>query len=386
MTKENKSKLNLRATLIMYALIPLVTAGILLSLMVISKSSKEMKRWTNDSLLQVIKETGTAFDEATATNEATLQTFASAPVVKEYLLDPENKELATKAQQYTVDFFSHLEGWEGLYIADWDTTVMTHSSVPAIIGKVLREGDSRESLRNLMLGTDGVYNTGIMTSPSSGEIVMSLYYPVLDDNGNPIGYVGSGTFVNNVAAKYADVSSLKKSTAYIYYVSADGVMLYHPNVEKIGNPVENAAVKHLVSELEKGNSPEPDCITYEYKGANKYAAYYIGKNDAYIAVLTADEKDVLSGTKSIKLWVVIIVIASIIFFTILAVLIAQLIAKPLVEVAKSIEKLGTGDVTVNCNAQAHIKETVSIIRSFKTLRSALADSIGSVKASADTLS
>ena len=385
--KENKARLNMRATLILYALIPLISAALVLSIVLINKSSTEMKKWTNDSLLQVATQTGKAFDDATKTNEIILKSFATSPVVVDYLKDPANEELAARAQQYTVDYFSSLEGWEGLYIADWDTTVMTHSTVSAIIGKVLREGDARDSLHDLMLGAkNGVYNTGIMTSPSSGEIVMSLYCPVFDENGTPIGYVGSGTFVNNEAAKLSDVSGLGKTSAYIYYVDNVGTMLYHPNPDKIGQPVENAAVKSLVAKLEAGESPAPDCIVYEYKGAVKYAAYYIGKDDAYILVLTADEKDVLSGITAIKTWTILITLLSVVLFATIAILIAQVIAKPLISVAKSIEKLGTGDVTADCDASSHIKETVNIIASFKKLKVALSDSIGAVKTSADILS
>ena len=374
----------MRLTLILYALVPLVCSALILSLVINIKSSSEMKIWTNDSLLQAINQTGNAFDQATATNETILQSFAAAPVVKEFLKKPGDPALAAKAQEYTVEYFSAIEGWEGLYIADWDTTVMTHSAGEGIIGKVLREGDSRETLRSQILGAKGVYNTGIMTSPSSGQLVMSLYYPVMDD-GNPIGYVGAGTFVVSVAEKISDVSGLNKSSAYIYYVDREGTMLYHPDQSKIGNPVENAAVKGLVADLAAGKHPTSDCVEYEYKGATKYAAYYVGEGESYIAVLTADEKDVLSGIGAINRWTIIISILCVAAFTVIALAVARVIYVPLVAVSESISRLGTGDVTVECNASSHIKETISIIESFRSLKAALASSMRSVKDSAAVL-
>ncbi|MCR5419312.1 MAG: hypothetical protein K6E84_10385 [Lachnospiraceae bacterium] len=372
------AKLDLRTTLILFALIPLVCSSIILGIVMISKSNSEMKKWTNNSLLQVIKQTGAAFDTATLTNEAILQSYASAPVLKEYLKDPGNAELAEKAQQYTVDFFAAQDGWEGLYIADWNTQVLTHSSVPAIIGKVLREGDSLEQLRSQILGADGVFNTGIMTSPSTGDLVMSLYYPIMDGD-TPIGYAGAATYVSTVASKISDVSDLGKSSAYIYYVDREGTMLHHPDESKIGNPVENAAVKGLVADLQAGKHPEPDCITYKYKGKNKYAAYYVGKDDAYIAVLTADESDVLSGITSIKTVTIVICIICIIIFATAAILVARLIATPLKLVAAAISQLATGDVTVTCDAQSIIKETISIIDSLKLLGKMFGKSVRTVK-------
>ncbi len=385
MNEKNNSRskgiLNLKITLIMYAIIPLLCATVILSVVLISKSTKEMNTLTNNSLLQVIDQTGAAFDTAVITDENLLQSYASAPIVKEYLKNPNDAKLAEEAQQYTVDFASSLEGWEGLYIADWNTQVMTHSAAPAIIGKVLREGDSLTTLRNQILSVDGTYNTGVMTSPSSGELVMSLYYPVMD-NGEPIGYVGGGIFVKDIAAKISDVSALGHSTAYIYYVDSVGTMLYHPDESKIGNPVENEAVKGLVAKLEAGEHPEPACITYKYKGAKKYAAYYVGKDDTYIAVLTADRKDVMSGINATKLWTVVICVLCIVVFVVLALLVENLIASPLRKIAKAVEILSTGDVTVECDAKSNIKETVSIINAFRDLKQALSSSMSSVKDSA----
>lgn len=379
--KKGKAILDMRMTLILYALIPLVCSSLILSIVLINKSSSEMKTWTNNSLLQVVEQTGAAFDTATLTNEDILRSYSSAPVVVDYLKNPTDSELAEKAQQYTVDFFASLDGWEGLYIADWNSQVMTHSTAPGMIGVVLREGDALEGLRNSMLGANGVFNTGIMTSPSSGNLVMSLYYPIILD-GEPIGYVGGATYVNVVAAKVSDVSSLGRSSAYIYFVDKEGTMLYHPDESKIGNPVENAAVKGLVAQLEAGQHPTPACIEYEYKGAIKYAAYYIGKDDAYIAVLTADEADILSGISSIKKTTIIICLICIIAFMALAIFVARIISAPLKKIAGAIGELSTGDVTVECDAHSIIKETVSIIDAFRILRNALTTSMRSVKDSA----
>ncbi|MBQ6574992.1 MAG: hypothetical protein IJL90_02660, partial [Lachnospiraceae bacterium] len=197
--------------------------------------------------------------------------------------------------------------------------------------------------------------------------------------------VGCGVFVNSIASRVTDVSGLGLSSAYTYFVDREGTMLYHPDESKIGNPVENAAVKGLVARLAAGEHPAPDCITYEYKGADKYAAYYVGEGDHYIAVLTADAKDVLAGINATRTTTIIICIVCIVFFMILAMFIERIISAPLKNIADSIEKLSTGDVTVECNAQSHIKETLSIINAFKALKNALSTSMKSVKESAFVL-
>lgn len=384
-TKEKgNGKLSLRTTLILFAMLPMLFTTIFLSIALISKTSSEMNKSTGNSLVTIIEGTGNSFDYATDTAKRTLQGFSTAPIVKEALLHPDDPEIIAEANQYTNEFFSKLDGWEGLYIATWNTKVLTHQ-VDAVIGKILREGDSLTGLQNSILSANGVYNTGIITSPASGMLTQSFYYPVMD-NGKPIGFVGGGTFVNDVAESISDVSSLGLSSAYIYYVDGQGTMLYHPNADKIGNPVENAAVKELIARIENGEHPEPGCITYEFKGTNKYAAYYVGEDEHYIAVLTADESDVLSGVNATKTSTLIFCIIAVVVFSVIAILVERKISTPLTKVSEAITELSTGDVTVDTDAVSHINETLNIITAFKTLRGALNDSMGAVKCSANLLS
>ena len=378
------SGLNMRLTLILFALIPLVVTSLTIGTISIAKSQKEIKNYTHDSLVQIIDAIGNSFDTIVIKNKEALKAYATSPVLKDYLHDPGNAQLAAEAQQYTLDYFGSLDGWEGLYLADWNSQVMTHPNVP-VIGMVLREGDKLTGLQNSMTSaSDGVFNTGIMTSPASGALIMSIYTPVME-NGTPIGFCGGAFYVGKIADKIADVSGLNLSSAYVYFVDKEGIMIHHPNEEKIGNPVENAAVKGLVEQIGKGEHPAPDVIEYEYKGKTKYAGYYIGANEHYIAVLTADEDDVLSGVNAIKTLVLVTCIVCIILFSILALVLERAISVPLIGISKALDKLSTGDVTATCKVNTHIKETISIVNSFQVLRSALSSSMGSVKDAADTL-
>ncbi len=80
------------------------------------------------------------------------------------------------------------------------------------------------------------------------------------------------------------------SGSYAYFVSADGIMVYHSNAEKIGNSVENAAVKAITSRLSSGEKPSSigdGSVVYEYKGEDKFAGYAF-TDGGNIVVVTGD--------------------------------------------------------------------------------------------------
>ena len=383
-SKGKASGINMRVMLLLFALIPLLVSTITIGIVSTEKSKSEIKTYTHDSLVQVVEGVGNSFDTIVNKNKEALKAYATAPILKEALADPSNADIAAKAQQYTLDYFGSLNGWEGLYLADWNSQVMTHPNAP-VIGMVLREGDKLTSLQDSMLSApDGVFNTGIMESPASGHLIMSIYTPIMED-GKPIGFAGGAFYVQDIAALLSDVSELDLSSAYVYFVDSNGIMLHHPDEEKIGNPVENEAVKSLVAGLAEGKHPEPDLIEYKYKGKIKYAGYYIGDGDHYIAVLTADEADVLSGVAEIRNMTIGIILLCIALFVVIGLWLERKISVPLIRVSEALDKLSTGDVTVDCEAKTHVKETAIILKSFHALREALATSMRSVQAAAGEL-
>ncbi|MBQ3912877.1 MAG: methyl-accepting chemotaxis protein [Lachnospiraceae bacterium] len=382
--QKAQAKLSMRVTLILFALLPLLISSISIGALSITKSRSEINGYTHSSLVQVIDGVGNSFDTIISKNTEVLKAYTSAPIVREALKNPSDESLQASLQQYTLDYFGSLGGWEGIYVADWDTKVFSHPN-SGMIGFVLRSGDSLEALRtSLMKDPAGVYNTGIIVSPASGQNIMSLYTPIID-NGTPIGFAGGGFYIADIAAGISDVSDLGIETAYIYFVDNKGTMLYHPQTDKIGSPVENSAVTGLIAQIDSGAHPEPDLITYDYDGSSKFAGYYVGLNESYIAVLTADEADVLSGINKITNIVVMICIVCIIAFTLTSLFVAKKIDTPLTAIAGSLNRISAGDVNAECNAESHIRETRSIIDSLMALQSALSDSMTKVHESAEEL-
>lgn len=145
----------------------------------------------------------------------------------------------------------------------------------------------------------------------------------------------------------SDVKIEGMDSSYAYLVSADGTMLYHPTAEKIGSPVENAVVTKLVADLQQGKMAEPACVEYEFKGAMKYASYYIDSEGSYILVVTADESDAFKSVTHTRNVLIIISVLVIILFAVVQSILIRRFLKPLQVLTGVVDKVAGLDLTEN---------------------------------------
>ena len=145
-------------------------------------------------------------DEYILNAEDQLVSFSKERDIFEFLRDTGNKQKQEELQDYNSQYFAALEGWEGLYVCDWKTETLTHSNTSAV-GLVLREGDSLKQLHeNLTSAKDGVFNTGILKSPASGQLIISMYVPIYDGD-TPLGFVGGAIQTDGLSQQLDAVST-----------------------------------------------------------------------------------------------------------------------------------------------------------------------------------
>ncbi|MBS7305428.1 MAG: hypothetical protein KIG39_02050 [Lachnospiraceae bacterium] len=184
---------------------------------------------------------------------------------------------------------------------------------------------------------------------------------------------------------FGEVKCEGMPSSYVYIVSKDGKMLYHPDQEKIGNPVENACVKAIVEELSAGRIPADDAVKYEYKGAIKYAGFGITKKQD-IVVVTADEKEALAESNSVVIRGVIIAIVIIILFAVVGFIISRMISEPLKKIVGGINKISQGYINEPIDVNSSLKETDELTKAAKTLQVNLQSIVEEIRNASTNLS
>ena len=186
--------------------------------------------------------------------------------------------------------------------------------------------------RKILLSNTENYLTDSAALTGNGldrEMELSTWDEVMDTD-------ALAKVVGNVSVKGLDSS-------YCYLVSADGTMIYHPTADKIGQPVENEAVKSLLAGLEKGQHPDPAVLKYDFRGTMKYAAYYIGENSDFIVIVSADEAEVLEDANSFAVRDIIYSTIALLIFSILVFVIVTWVINPIVRLSNRVHSLADMD-------------------------------------------
>jgi len=204
--------------------------------------------------------------------EDMLRTYSDSDIVRDFLKHLDDPEKQTAAQAYTERYYNRMSNWEGLYVAEWDTHILAHSN-PATIGMVTREGAPLLQLQNAMLDRNGLYNAGIIVSPASGKLILSLYCPVFDTDGSTIlGYVGGGPMADGLETFMA---SAKNDAATYYMINvASRKYIFAQEEELMAMDIQDPMLLEIIRIIEQGVEVEGGDITYmDDKAGASVAAY-----------------------------------------------------------------------------------------------------------------
>ena len=199
-----------------------------------------------------------------------------------------------------------------------------------------------------------------------------------------MGYMGAEQILTpeELAKSVEDIKVSGMESSYAYVVSADGIMLYHPTADKIGQPVENAAVKQVLGELSKGNKLAPDVIVYDFKGVIKYASYYIGENSDYIVIVTADQDEAMESVNEMTINSVMSGVVALVICGLIGLFFSFIIVKPIIHATNMVAKLADLDFTDKDHLQKTMDkkkdETGVMGKAIGVLRTELADAVRNI--------
>lgn len=195
--------------------------------------------------------------------------------------------------------------------------------------------------------------------------------------------------VETLSETLSDVGIEGVDSSYVYVVSADGTMLYHPTAEKIGQPVENAVIKSVTADLQAGKKVDNAVVSYEFKGAQKYAAFYVSRGAEFILVVSADEEEVFAPLKKItRLGFEGLLVIFIICGVVVYLIVAKVVVNPILQIEKEINRVSHMDFTDSAEQKKLEKRKDEIglmTKSLVSLRQELSNMVTAIRQQSEQL-
>lgn len=232
--------------------------------------------------------------EYISNSETLLITYSKAPCIAALLKDPQNPERQKVAQRYTENYYKELTSWEGIYTADWNSHVLAHCNKDTV-GITCREGDALKELQDSMSQANGLYNTGIIVSPASKKLTLSMYCPVYDQDGTTVlGYVGGGPFAEGLQTIFdsLQVEGLKNATCSMINVKTN-MHIFNENADLMATEIKDNSTLAVIEKIRSNEKQTDNSLEYTQKKKGTYLSLYKYMPDRGWAVILSDnEKEI----------------------------------------------------------------------------------------------
>ncbi len=336
-------------------------AGMLLLWFVVSGRTAAMVEGNiTNQMIDAVESRASIINDYVASAEEYMTAFALGSEVRELLLAPEDAALLQKGQKYTEDFAAVKGIFEGLYIATPETYVLTHTSKDAV-GMTTRSGDSLEEFRSTILAGSRLTNLGIMKSPGTGSMILSMYFPLFDGE-ECIGYVGAGVYAGRLmdALLNLDLKGLPNSE-YVFLNVKAGTYLYHSDEELLNTETTDSGYLEILERIRSDGSTEAGTYSYrDENGTKQLVVYKYLKDRDWVFMVRDNAAEVYGEVLTVRITVGILcalVTAAIILVTLF---ILHREGKELMAVESAIGRLGSLELSVDRSLEAFYGRTDEI--------------------------
>lgn len=249
-----------------------------------------MKKNSMDNMKTSLESRQKVIEDYVNNAEDQLVSYSKGIEIVKLLENPTDSEIQKKAQKYTEDYYKELSGWEGIYAGEPNTHVIVHNN-PKIVGMTTRKGEALKQLQDAMKESDRLYNAGIIVSPATKKLTLSMYCPVYKGD-EMIGYVGGGPFGEQLQ-KSLDALKVEglDNASFTMINTKTNTYIFSKDSKKIAKEIKDPMLLNVSESAKKGAGNQIHEIDYKDADGKDCVGVYRVLNDRGWAVVMTDTED-----------------------------------------------------------------------------------------------
>ena len=312
----------------------------LLWLVVSTNAASMVKNDITNQMTDAVESRAAIINEYVLSAEEYMTAFALGGEVRELLLNPDDPELLARAQSYTENFAAVKGVFEGLYIATPATHVLTHTSQGAI-GMTTRSGDSLKTFQDTILSRRELTNLGIMKSPGTGSMILSMYCPIFEDQ-RCIGYVGAGVYASRLMDSLLDLDIKGLPNSEYVFLNVDtGVYLYHEDDALLNTQTTDAGYLEIIRRIKTDGGTQANTYSYrDENGVRQLVVYKYLKDRGWVFMVRDNAAEVYAAVTTVRVLVGVLCAAMAAAVILITLLMLRREGRELMAVERAIGRLG----------------------------------------------
>ena len=392
---QKKTRFTLGQKILACVLVMQVIIMTILSVFVIQIVTNDTRERTVSNMKTIVEERSQIIQNYVKQAEGTLMAYSRAGEVLDVMLNPQDPEAVAAAQTYTEAFSADIANLEGLYTSEWNTHVLAHTNA-AVVGITTREGDPLLALQESMLNADGVYNTGIIISPASGQQIVSMYMAVYDKAGNPAGLVGGGIFSTGLIQILDELTmNGMEHASYTMVNVQNGQYVFNNDPEMVGVVAEEQYIVDLCAQLAGQTESVSDYVEYKQDGKEYIATYHYMTDSGWLFMICDSQDEVFAAADALKVKMIVFCLIALLGMILISFIVIKRLTKPLKSIGESIVELQNLNIRKNAEIEKYAgrndelgdisKATDVLIDALQQVTGTLQDCCGTLDIKANSL-
>ena len=335
--------------------ISLVAAVCILGLFLFANGSMTsvMKKNSMDNMKTSLESRQKVIEDYVNNAENQLISYSKGIEIVNLLEHPDEPDVVEKAQKYTENYYKELSGWEGIYAGEPNTHVIAHNN-PKVVGMTTRKGEALKQLQNAMKESNRLYNAGIIVSPASQKLTLSMYCPIYKGD-KMIGYVGGGPFGEQLQKS---LDSLKVEglahASFTMINTKTKTYIFSQDSKKIAKEIKDPMLLQVVENAEKNGNQIQEIEYKDADGNDSVGVYRAISNRDWAVVMTDTEDEIFGIANTNRKTLGLICIGSFLLIVILTFVVIRFCLSPLKVAERAILKLKDLDLSKDKKIQKYV--------------------------------